>query len=96
MRRRKEWIFVHNMTPNPSEKDGKKIVILSGKTAYTTLLKDYPDIMDVSTLSRALKISEKTAYKLLSSGKITAMKVGRAYRIPKLHVLAYLKLVQTV
>lgn len=86
---------MRNVKPKPSEKDGKKIVILSGKTAYTTLLKDFPDIMDVSTLCRALKISENTAYKLLRSGQITAMKVGRSYRIPKLHVLAYLKLIHT-
>ena len=52
----------------------------------------YPDIMDISTMCQALRISEKTGYKLIKSGQITAMKVGRAYRIPKMHVLSYLKL----
>ena len=78
------------------EKNEKKPVALSGKDTYSVFLKEFPDIMDVTAMSRALRISEKTAYKLLKSGQITALKVGRSYRIPKLHVLAYLKLVQTV
>ena len=56
---------------------------------YSMVLKEYPDI---STMCRALRISEKTGYKLIKSGQITALKVGRAYRIPKMHVLTYLKL----
>ncbi|MBQ6432208.1 MAG: helix-turn-helix domain-containing protein [Oscillospiraceae bacterium] len=38
-------------------------------------------------------ISTKTCYELLSSGQIKAMKIGRAYRIPKINVMKYLKIV---
>ena len=64
----------------------------TAKELYSIVLKEYPDIMDVETMCKALNISEKTGYKLLKNGQITAMKVGRAYRIPKLHVLAYMKM----
>ena len=64
----------------------------TNKEMYSMVLKEYPDIMDIRTMCRALNISEKTGYKLIRSNQITAMKVGRAYRIPKMHVLSYLKL----
>ena len=48
--------------------------------------------MDVDTMCQLLGISTKTGYKLLKSNTISGLKVGRAYRIPKMHVLAYLKL----
>lgn len=63
---------------------------ISSKDVYRTLLKDYPDIMSIEEMSAALGVSTKTAYKLLREGKITAIKVGRAYRILKIHLLAYL------
>lgn len=63
---------------------------ISSKDVYRTLLKDYPDIMSIEEMSAALGVSTKTAYKLLREGEITAIKVGRAYRIPKIHLLAYL------
>lgn len=37
-------------------------------------------------------ISTKTGYKLLKDGKIEYLKIGRAYRIPKAHILRYLKI----
>ncbi|MBR4359467.1 MAG: helix-turn-helix domain-containing protein [Clostridia bacterium] len=64
----------------------------TNKELYGMVLKEYPDIMDISAMCQALRISEKTGYKLIKNGQITAMKVGRAYRIPKMHVLSYLKL----
>ena len=59
---------------------------------YNVRLKDFPDILNVDQLCEVLGISTKTGYKLLSNGTIAALKVGRAYRIPKMHVLSYLKL----
>lgn len=67
---------------------------ISSKDVYRTLLKDYPDIMSIEEMSAALGVSTKTAYKLLREGKITAIKVGRAYRIPKIHLLAYLSVLK--
>ena len=40
----------------------------------------------------ALGISTKTGYHLLRENRIEHLKVGRSYRIPKAHLLAYLRL----
>ena len=49
--------------------------------------------MNIEDMSKALSISTKTGYKLIREGNITAMKVGRTYRIPKIHLLNYLQIV---
>ncbi len=66
---------------------------ISGKEAYSVMLSDSPDIMNIEEMCSALSISKKTGYKLLREGKIAGMKVGRTYRVPKVHVLSYLKIV---
>lgn len=66
-------------------------LILSPKDAYRLMLKDYPDVMNIQQMCEVLGISTKTGYKLLKDGKIEYLKIGRAYRIPKAHVLRYLK-----
>lgn len=59
---------------------------------YNVILSDYPDVMNITDMSKALGISTKTGYKLIREGKITAMKVGRTYRITKVHLLNYLQI----
>ncbi len=58
----------------------------------TQSLKNYPDVMDVNQMSVILGVSTKTSYKLLREGKVLSKKVGRAYRIPKAHLLNYLEI----
>ena len=53
---------------------------------YRSVLKDYPDVLTVEEMSRALGISTKTGYKLIRENKIESLKVGRSYRIPKAHL----------
>jgi len=67
---------------------------MSFKEVYDRILTEYPDILTVEEMSKALDVSTKTGYHLLRDGKITCLKVGRAYRIPKAHLLAYLWLGQ--
>ena len=62
------------------------------KEAYQTILKDYPEIMSVEETSKALGVSTKTVYKMLKNGTIQNMKAGRAYRVPKVHLLSFLKI----
>ena len=62
------------------------------KEVYQTVLKDYPEIMSVEETSAALGVSTKTVYKMLKKGTIQNMKVGRSYRIPKVHLLSFLKI----
>lgn len=71
--------------------------VQSGKKTrnYTIKMKDivrYPDVMDIGQMCEALGVSTKTGYKLLKDGKIEYLKIGRAYRIPKAHILRYLKI----
>ena len=69
---------------------------LTIRDTYNMMLKEYPDLMDINQMSNALGVSTKTGYKLIREGKITAMKVGRTYRISKIHLLTYLKVMDTI
>ena len=58
---------------------------------YRSILKEYPDVLTVEDMSKALGISTKTGYKLLRNNKISSMKIGKSYRIAKVHLLSFLK-----
>lgn len=67
----------------------------SRREAYLTMFTAYPDVVNVQQLSEMLGgVSIKTCYKILKSGKIEYLKIGRMYRIPKVNVLRYLKIIQ--
>lgn len=59
---------------------------------YDRVLTEYPDILTVEDMSKALGVSTKTGYKLLQEKRVLCLRVGRSYRIPKAHLLAYLRL----
>ena len=61
---------------------------LSQKDVYT---REYPDVVTVSQMSEMLGISEKSAYRLLKENCIEHFKIGRTYKIPKLHIFSYLR-----
>ena len=63
---------------------------MTKKQAYKTMFKEYPDVLNIEGMSSILEISVKTAYKLLQRGDIGHLKVGREYRIPKVHLIDYL------
>ena len=66
---------------------------MKSQTAYKMLFTDYPDVVNVEQMCAMLGgICDKTAYKLLKSGKIKGFIVGRRYRIPKFNILEYLEL----
>lgn len=64
------------------------------KDAYSVMLREYPDVMNIEQMSQALGVGTKTGYGLLKSGKVACLKVGRAYRIPKVHLLTYMKVME--
>lgn len=64
------------------------------KDAYSVMLREYPDVMNIEQMSQALGVSTKTGYGLLKSGKVACLKVGRAYRIPKVYLLDYMKVME--
>ncbi len=61
--------------------------------AYKYVFKDYPDVVSVSQMCQMLRISEKTGYKLLRENNIKYYKVGKAYKIPKLSLFYFLKII---
>lgn len=62
---------------------------LSGKDAYILMLKEYPDVLDINQMCDILGVSTKTGYKILKAGTINSLKIGRTYRIPKVHVIPF-------
>ena len=66
---------------------------LSVREIYQNILHDYPDILDVSQVSTILGVSSKTVYRLLNEGSLASLKIGRAFKIPKLYVLQYIKVI---
>jgi excisionase family DNA binding protein len=76
--------------PNIKKNEGISLNF-STKDAYSVMLKDYPDVLDIDQMSEVLGVSKKTGYKLLQSGAVTCLKIGRCYRIPKAHLLVYLQ-----
>lgn len=50
------------------------------------------ELLTVDEMSKALGVSTKTGYQLLRENKIEHLKVGRAYKVPKAHLLSYLRL----
>lgn len=67
---------------------------LSKRDAYRVMFRDYPDVVSVEQMSEMLGICEKSAYRLLHENKIAHFKVGRTYKIPKLHIFACLNVIR--
>lgn len=72
----------------------RKKMSFTMKDAYSVMLREYPDVMNIEQMSQALGVSTKTGYGLLKSGKVACLRVGRAYRIPKVHLLTYMKVME--
>lgn len=61
------------------------------KNLYTKMLKDYPDVLNVYQMCKALGgISTKTGYKLIREKKIESIKVGREYKIAKINLIDFI------
>lgn len=58
-------------------------------TLYGLLFSQYPDIVTVKQLQDMLCISRHVAYDLIQAGSVRCIKMGNAYRIPKINVISY-------
>ena len=58
------------------------------------MFKQYPDVVTIAQLQTMLGIGRTGAYRLIKSGEIKSVRVGRIYKIPKANIIKYLK--QTV
>ena len=57
---------------------------------YKLMFTDYPDIVNVSQIQSMLGISRHMAYDLIGDGCIPGVKIGNAYRVPKINVISYM------
>lgn len=54
-----------------------------------TMFKDYPDILTVDDIQEVLNIGRTLAYKLLKDNTIKSNKIGRSYKVAKIHLIQY-------
>jgi excisionase family DNA binding protein len=67
---------------------------MTANDVYKNLLLDYPDVLNVDQVGAILGVSSKTVYRLINESKLASLKVGRAFKIPKLHLLQYIKVLE--
>lgn len=54
------------------------------------MFNNYPDILTVEQLCEILDIGKNTAYKLLNSGAIKSIRIGKVHKIPKISVIKFI------
>lgn len=57
---------------------------------YAIMFRDYPDVLHVRDIQKILCISKHQVYRLIVSGAIRGIKVGKSYKIPKISIIDYL------
>ena len=68
---------------------------ISTNEIYRVVFKEYPDVMDVKQVSKLLGVSTKTVYRLLREGAMDSLKIGREFRVPKVNVMKYMRVLPT-
>ncbi len=59
------------------------------KELYEMMFPEYPDIVTVAQLQKMLGVSRHLAYDLIADGYIRGVKIGNAYKVPKINVINY-------
>ncbi len=54
------------------------------------MFETYKDVVTVKDIQNMLGVCKTTAYKLVTSGEIQSLRVGKKFLIPKMAVIAYL------
>lgn len=57
---------------------------------YKVMFTEYPDLLSINELRNMLGVSKHKAYDLINDGSINAIKIGNAFRIPKINVINYI------
>lgn len=73
----------------PKFKDGDRMDCKEIREMYKLMFAEYPDIVTVKDLQAMLGISRHAAYDLLGEGEISCIRLGNAYKIPKINVINY-------
>lgn len=61
------------------------------KKEYAKSLHSYPEALTVKEAAEILRVCTKTIYKIIDSGELSAVKVGREMRIAKSNIIDYLR-----
>lgn len=59
------------------------------KELYNVMFPEFPDIVTVTQLQEMLGVSRHLAYDLINDGSIRGLKIGNAFKIPKVSVIEY-------
>ena len=66
------------------------------KILYETYFKEFPDLLSIEKVCELFGgIGKRSVYQLIKSKKIKHSKIGREYRISKIHVLEFLGIIKT-
>jgi excisionase family DNA binding protein len=86
-------VYFYTETP-PNNETPKALPVKITRKTYNAVFQGYPDVLDVRQVSELLNVSCKTVYRLLNEGALASLKVGRAFKIPKLYLLQYIKVLE--
>ena len=70
-------------------KDGDRMDCKEIREMYKLMFAEYPDIVTVKDLQAMLGISRHAVYDLLENGEISYIRLGNAYKVPKINVIDY-------
>ena len=56
-----------------------------------TLFDNYPDVLTMTDLRKALQIGRTTAYNLIKEGQIRHFKINSSIKIPKKYLIEYVE-----
>lgn len=62
---------------------------MNQKPTYTSI-EQIPLVLTVDSLMQVLGIGRNTAYELVRSGQIKALRIGNSYRIPRSELIRFL------
>lgn len=54
------------------------------------MFQNFDDILTIDELAELLKIGKNTAYRLINTGQIESIRIGRTHRIPKKSVIKFI------
>lgn len=71
----------------------RRDVMAKSVDAYKVVFVDFPDVVSVEQMCEMLNISPKIGYSLLKNNVIEHFKIGKKYKITKLHIFEYMKII---
>ena len=51
---------------------------------------EYPDVLTINDMQKALGVGRSMAYRIINSGKVTHLRIGKNIKIPKRFLIEYI------